>query len=292
MATRARAEALATHMLYQFELGWKPSLSNASLEQEKMRRAADPPASGIAVLAGRSAARQTPLMPIEIDIRDDLRNLEPTFRRFRGESDYAVMVEIMNACNKADGLNYNESVEDVAHVFEHLTHCDPTRDMLFAEIGGDPVAYSRVFWKDEQDGPRLYVSLSFVVPAWRRRGLGAAILRWNETRLRQIAADHPREIEKVHHIWTTDGEAGAIALFESAGYRIVRTFVEMTRPTSELLTPCPIPDGLALRPAEPSDHRAVWDGWEEAYRDHWGHTPRTDEDYRRWKTLRRFQPRL
>lgn len=182
---------------------------------------------------------------------------ELVFRRFRCEEDFPVMVRIMSACNEIDRLEYNESVEDIAHVFDHLTNCDPYRDMLFAEIDGEPVAYSRVFWNDEQDGPRLYISLGFVVPAWRRRGLGAAILRWNEERSRRIAAEHPVDIEKVHHVWTTDAETGAMALFATFGYRIVRTLIEMTRPTSEPLAACPTPEGLEVRPGESAHFRAV-----------------------------------
>jgi len=214
------------------------------------------------------------------------------FRRFRGEEDFPVMVRIMSACNEIDRLEYNESVEDVAHVFAHLTNCDPSRDMLFAEIDGEAVAYSRVFWKDEQDGPRLYISLGFIVPALRRQGLGAAILRWNEERARQIAAEHAGDVERVHHVWTTDAEPGAMALFAAFGYQVVRTLIEMTRPTGVPLAACPTPKGLEVRSGEPPHFRAVWDAWEEAYADHWGHTPRTESDFARWQASRRFQPEL
>jgi mycothiol synthase len=231
-------------------------------------------------------------MTYRLPVDHGLRIPDLVFRRFRGAEDFPVMVAIMNACNELDRLEYNESVEDVAHVFDHLTNCNPCCDMLLAEIDGDPAAYSRVFWKDEQGGPRLYVSLGFVVPAWRRQGLGAAILRWNEERSRQIAAEHPVDIEKAHHVWTTDGEAGAMALYASFGYQVVRTLVEMMRPTSDPLAACPVPEGLEVRPANSAHFRAVWDAWEEAYADHWGYAPRTEADFARWQTSRLFQPDL
>ena len=52
-----------------------------------------------------------------------------------------------------------------------------------------PVAYSRVFWDDEEDG-RIYKLVCFVDPAFGGRGIGSALLAWNEARLREIAADH------------------------------------------------------------------------------------------------------
>jgi hypothetical protein len=69
-----------------------------------------------------------------------------TFRRFRGEADYAPMVEILDACNEADHLDYVNSVEEVASVFAHLTNCDPYHDTLFAEVNRETVAFSRVWW--------------------------------------------------------------------------------------------------------------------------------------------------
>jgi GNAT superfamily N-acetyltransferase len=198
----------------------------------------------------------------------------------------------MAACNEVDRLDYNESAEDIAHIFAHLTNSDPTDDMLFVDLGDTPVAYSRVFWKHEQGGPRLYHSLGFVIPPFRRRGLGTAILHWNEARAREIASGHPAGVAKFHQAWTTDGEPGAMTLFEKEGYRVTRTMVEMTRPTSEPLAPHRPPDRLAIRPASPSDARGVWDAWEEAYADHWGYAPRTEKDFVRWTTSRRFQPDL
>ena len=66
------------------------------------------------------------------------------FRRFRGEADYPVMGAILDACNVADRLDYINTVEEIAWVFAHLWNCDPVRDMLFAEVDGETVAFSRV----------------------------------------------------------------------------------------------------------------------------------------------------
>jgi mycothiol synthase len=214
------------------------------------------------------------------------------FRRFRGAVDYPAMVDIMRTCNRVDEAEYNESVEDVAHTFAHLRNCDPEKDMLFAEASGKTMAWTRVFWKDEYRGPRLYISLGFVEPAARRRGLGGQLLRWSESRLREIASGHPREIDKTYHVWTTDAVPGEIALFDAFGYRVARTLAAMTRPTSRPMPEYSPPRGLEIRPARPEQYRAIWDAWEEAYRDHWGYTPRSEDDFASWQTSRLFQPAL
>jgi mycothiol synthase len=214
------------------------------------------------------------------------------FRRFRGEADYPGMVAILDACNVADRLDYINTVEEVAWVFAHLTNCDPERDMLFAEVDGETVAFSRVWWVEESTGERLYISLGFVRPDWRRQGLGTAMLRHNERHLRDIARGHPAEIPKCLRVWATDSEDGALALFAAAGYEPVRHYIMMTRPIGLPLPGAALPAGLEVRPVEPGHIRAIWDAMWEARRDHWGYVEPTEQDYERWTLGRLFVPAL
>lgn len=85
-----------------------------------------------------------------------------TFRRFRGETDYPVRVSILDACNVADDYEYINTVEDVASTFAHLRNCDPYRNMLFAEVAGETVAFSRVWWGEGA----TYVLLFFTRHGW------------------------------------------------------------------------------------------------------------------------------
>jgi GNAT superfamily N-acetyltransferase len=202
------------------------------------------------------------------------------------------MVTILDACNAADGLEYINTVAEITWVFAHLTNCDPVRDMLFAEVEGQTVAFCRVWWVEEYSGERLYKSLGFVHPGWRRKGLGAAMLGHNEYRLRQIAQAHPASSTKFLRVWATDAESGAQALFARAGYEPVRVFVEMLRPMVEPLPDVAVPEGLDVRPVEPAQIPAIWAAMQEARRDHWGQMPPTDQAYERWIRGRLFAPSL
>jgi mycothiol synthase len=215
-----------------------------------------------------------------------------SFRRFRGEADYPVMVAILDACNAADRLDFVNTVDEIAWVFAHLANCDPVRDMVFAEVDGETVAFSRVWWTEEDSGERLYKSLGFVRPDFRRRGLGKAMLRYNERRLRGIARGHPEEHPKIFRVWATDTEDGAQALFSGAGYEPVRHMIMMTRPVDLPLPDAPMPAGLEVRPAEAGHVRAIWEAMWEARRDHWGYVEPTEQDYERWTRGRLFEPAL
>jgi mycothiol synthase len=225
------------------------------------------------------------------------------FRRFRGEADFPGMAALLNACAAADGLDYASTVEGLRIQFEHLVNCDPYQDMLFAEIappgaGAAPsvngtrvIAFSRVWWRLEGTGERLYSLLGFVDPAWRRRGLGHAMLRYGEERLRTIARAHTGE-PRSFQVWATDGEVGAHALFLWASYRPVRYTVDMLRPIAGPLHPAPLPVGLEVCPVLPEHIPAIWRARDEAYQDHWGYVSPTEEDYRRWRAGPLFNPAL
>ena len=214
------------------------------------------------------------------------------FRRFHGEADYPTMVDILDACNAADGLEFINTVDEIAWVFAHLTNCDPVRDMVFAEVDGDTVAFSRVWWVEDSTGERLYKLLGFVHPDFRRRGLGAAMLRYNERHLREIARGHPAECPKLFRVWATDTEEGALALFSGAAYEPVRHMIMMTRPVDLPLPEAPMPVDLELRLAEPGHVRPIWEAMWEARRDHWGYVEPTEQDYQRWTRGRLFAPEL
>jgi mycothiol synthase len=215
-----------------------------------------------------------------------------SFRKFRGESDYVRMLSVLEAHTVGHGIEYANSLEDIEFVFSHLTNCDPSRDVLLAEVDGEVIAFSRVWWESLDDGVRLYKSLGFLVPAWQRRGIGTAMLRYNERRLRVIASKHPANAPKYYQGWASDREVPAHALFAASGYDVARTMLYMVRPATAQLCKALLPDGLEVRPVEPHHFRAIWEAQQEAYLDHWGFAPGNEQTYQRWLEHPLFSPEL
>jgi mycothiol synthase len=203
-----------------------------------------------------------------------------TFRRFRGPSDYPHMIAVIDAGKVADRIERTETVEDLARNYAHLTNCDPYQDMLFAEVSGEVIAYSRVTWWQEENGPRVYLLFGFIKPAWRRKGIGTAMLRANERRLREIAATHPDTGPRFLQSWAADTETTYESLLQRAGYTAIRYAFEMVRPSLDEIPAFELPEGLEVRPVEQSQMRAIWEADQEAFKDHWGYSPGTEEDYK------------
>ncbi len=215
-----------------------------------------------------------------------------TFRRFRGEADYPLMVALMETCRIADGLDAPITEETLRIAYEHLDNCDPYRDMLFAEVERQVIAYSRVWWRDESAGRRIYRMRGYVHPEYRRKGLGAALLAYTEARARAIAASHPAEKPKFFRVNAAESQRGANALYRRFGYQPCRYFYEMKRPFEMPISKAPMPAGLEIHPVETEQVRAVFAAYDEAFRDHWAHTPLTENEIQAWMQRPTFNPAL
>ena len=215
------------------------------------------------------------------------------FRHFRGKTDYPLMIAAIAASAEADKVERADTVEDIANAYAHLTNCDPYHDMIFAEVAGEVIGYSRGFWQEEPDqGPFLYSFVGFLVPQWRRKGIGRAMLHWIENRLRHIAQDHPADRTKLFQAFISESEEGLQILLEQEGYKPIRYMHQMVRPSLEDIPDFVLPEGLEVRPALPEHYRAIWEAGAEAFQDHWGYVKPAEEDYQVWLNASFFQPQL
>ena len=170
---------------------------------------------------------------------------------------------------------------DIAYA-NHV-NCDHERDIVLAEVDGVLVAYCRVFWQDLVEGGRSYENFGFVHPEWRRHGIGTALHRHNEQRLREIAAGHRDVAPKWLSSEGAELDVGNEALLRASGYEPARYFHEMlVEPLGAIVAP-PMPDGIEMRPVTREQYRQIWEAQAEAFRDHWGMAEWTEEGWREFE---------
>ncbi len=205
-----------------------------------------------------------------------------TFRRFRGPEDYASMADVINASSAADGNERASSADEIANTYTHLSNCDPYQDVIIVQVRDEMVGYGRAWWWQEPDKTRLYGHFGYLKGDWRRQRIGTTMLRWMQARLREIAGTHGQDGQRFLSAFASDTEVGTNVLLLGDGYTPVRYGYDMVRPTLDELPAAPLPAGLVLRPVEPEHYRLIWDAADEAFQDHWGYSPSTDEDYQGW----------
>ena len=215
-------------------------------------------------------------------------------RRFSGPADYPAMVSVHNRSMAADQVEQVITVEEMETEFAHLVNCDPHRDLIMVEAGGEVIGCLRVFWRDEeQTGIRLYNHAAFLVAEWRRRGIGRAMLALAEGRLRQLAADQAHEgRQALYQAFLSDHQVGATALLVREGYSAARYEYIMLRPDLDEIPELPLPAGIEIRPALPEHYRRIWEAANDAFRDHWGYFPMLEQEYLAWHREPSFDPSL
>lgn len=204
------------------------------------------------------------------------------FRTYRGEEDLPAMLRVYMAVHEHDGLEEVLTLDQLKLNYATLVNCDPARDLVLAEVDGEAVAYARVFWNDLVEGGRAYENFGFVHPAWRRRGIGGALHRRNEARLREIAADHVGVAPKWFGSEGIDTDAGTAALLLGDGYSAARLFYDMVAPSLEGIVAPAMPEGVELRPVTRDQYRTIWLASADAFRDHWGQAEQVEADWERF----------
>lgn len=191
------------------------------------------------------------------------------FRRARfTDDDFAVLAAITAASNLADGIPFVPSAVNLREEFDDLLRSDPARDLVIAEVDGEPVADAGID-RVVRAGVAVYEAWGHVVPIWRRRGLGRALLRENLRRVRERGAAEPDGAPFEARAHVDEAEVGHHRLVADAGFEPIRWYFMMRRPTLDEIPDTPLPDGLELRPVTPDLHRRIWEADNEAFRDHW-----------------------
>jgi mycothiol synthase len=214
------------------------------------------------------------------------------FRKFRGMEDIPAMVRVLNVTDPADGSDRVSTVESLSKTYENLRNSDAGNDVVMIEVNGELVGYTRVLWHVELDGSRMYSHFGFLVPEWRNKGIGTALIRHNEARLREIAADHPDTGPRWFDTGTLNNQDSLRSILEGEGYEKIRYGYEMVRPDLENIPDIPMPEGLEVRPVKQEDMRAIWEAEIEAFRDHWGAEEPQEGDFERWLNDIMFQPEI
>ncbi|MCX8455306.1 GNAT family N-acetyltransferase [Paenarthrobacter ureafaciens] len=173
-----------------------------------------------------------------------------------------------------------EKPGDLVHILESTTNEARTHTLIGLDTEGVARAYGRITKNPEGDKA---AGMGCVDPEWQRRGIGTAVIAWQEAQTRKRfdrdkAAGHAIGRPRLR-IRTEEQHSHQARLLENLGYGTVRWFNEMHRPLSQPLPDVPVPPGFEFKVLEPALFESVRMAHNEAFQDHWGSEPRDKESW-------------
>jgi ribosomal protein S18 acetylase RimI-like enzyme len=208
-----------------------------------------------------------------------------------GREDAADWAVLLAAIEAADRTDEHFSEQDLLEDFS-----DPDRDFERGSVavydGTAMVGYGAVTCRSAADPVHEMWQQGGVHPNYRSRGIGSRLLDWAE----RAAVPLHRERYPGRPLTLSgaciSGNDGAVALYAAHGYRQARWFHGMTRDLATPLPEVPGPAGVDIvgfTPERSPDARLVSN---EAFRDHWGSTDDTVEQWAHFTGLGAFRPAL
>lgn len=208
-----------------------------------------------------------------------------TFRNFAGEQDYQSMIAVREESKEYDQVDPLSTMEGIPTIVElkeelHIESVDPYNNVLIAEVNGKVIGYNHLRWWREEDGTCCYLHLGYLVPQWRRKGIGSTMLRWSEKRIREIAKNQSGCYKSVFGSNASTKEIDKSALLLQEGYKPVWTLAEFEFTDFLHLANVSLPEGLVIKPVVKEDLHRIYLANHEVYAGTWGNTASSEEGFR------------
>jgi ribosomal protein S18 acetylase RimI-like enzyme len=189
---------------------------------------------------------------------------------------------------RGETLEPDDLADEWGSVWSH-----PETDSVFVWDGPELVAFG---WLKTQVGVAKEHRVDCwggVRPSHRGRGIGRALLDWQVRRASEVAATLDPALGTRIGLDAADHQHELLGLAARAGFEPVRRFLELGRPTSLPLERLAPPAGLEVVPWSEELDEAARQAHSDAFVDHWGSEPRSEEEWRQWYTGHRsFRPDL
>jgi ribosomal protein S18 acetylase RimI-like enzyme len=220
---------------------------------------------------------------VHIDLKDAPKIPGLRVRQFAGESDHPAMAAMMNQIALADGGAADFTPANLANWDQCIEHFDPPNDRIMVEIDGRMIGAGRVQSAKTVENERLYFHSTNLVHEFRGKGMERPLLRHLQRRLRDIAKTHPEDAPRFFQAFgIKDDNLAMIEVLTEDGYTPIRHSFEMVRPNLDDIPEARLPDGIEVRPIREEQLRTIWEAREEAFLDHWGKVPATEQAFAAW----------
>jgi mycothiol synthase len=192
--------------------------------------------------------------------------------------DVDAIVELYAAIAAADHPEWTETREEVDEELRH-SWIDLAADSVIGEANGQVVATGLQIAPPDPETIVRSIAFGGVRPSHRGRGIGRALTEWHRARGRQQLSVSDLELPGWLMFYVEERNTSQLRLAERLGLPLVRYFTKMRRDLSLDIPELPLPDGLELAVPTAADSARILAAKNDAFRDHWGSQPTTEEGW-------------
>lgn len=183
--------------------------------------------------------------------------------------------------------NLSEASDDVPRVlsFEELCeelddeHVVLETDTLLAIIDSELVGYAYTYYLPSEEKEERCFIFGQVDPAWRRKGIGTALMKWGIERATTQLRSSGRTLPRFIRTDTYEMVESATALLESLDMSPIRYHDNLLRPLTGLPMRGSI-EGITIIPWPEGRDEEIRNEKNAAFTDHWGSTPTSVSSWR------------
>jgi ribosomal protein S18 acetylase RimI-like enzyme len=203
--------------------------------------------------------------------------------------DVKAVTELVNACNIVEVGEPADSEENIRNGWQ-MPGFDLAKDAwVVVAPNGKIVARASLGHKDVV---RMYTTPR-VHPNYRNLGIEAHLLHLAEERAQHF---FPRALEEARislNSWISSANLDLAQALEQEGFKRIRAHWRMEIDFDRLPPSAEWPENVTIHTYQPGQERAIFEAFDEAFRDHWGYIPGDYETWKHW-TIRRenFDPTL
>lgn len=202
-------------------------------------------------------------------------------------ADLAEVAELIRACEQFDGALHSVSDQRLATFVEYNLGVIPAEAIVGRDAAGRLQAFAAVEIQIPDSHLARAEVVAFISPDFRGRGIGRAVLKWQEAKSRQLfvatlGEDSELDVRLANLV---DAQmADRRRLYTAAGFRPIRTFDVMYHQFTEAPVEVAQPrNGYVIKPWTVVSEATLQLLHDEAFKDHWG----TKEEARSWWSLSR-----
>jgi mycothiol synthase len=184
--------------------------------------------------------------------------------------DLQTVVDVMNAVTQVDVGQSDNTLFSVRRYWEGGDLNLETDTLLICALDGQVAGFAQFI---AETPPTPYDVDTWVHPAYAETPVGAALLQWIDQRAEQALSHAPAGVPvSIEHIYVYAQNRSAQQRLERFGYTRERIFYRMAIVFDAPPPALQLPEGISIRSFRlGAEDRAVYEAFEEAQADEWGH---------------------